>query len=70
MVAVTTTLSISAVAGANRAGLVGTVLAGNSSAGEEKGDDTGDLHFCWSVVERWSERRLVIVVNVGVSVSG
>lgn len=69
MVAITAALSIRAVGRAEGAGLVGAVLAGNSSAGEEEGDDTGDLHVDWSL-ERWSERRLMVVVNVGVSVSG
>jgi hypothetical protein len=48
MVLITTSLSAFAVAGADRARVVGTVGTGHGSAGEEKGgEDTGELHDCF-----------------------
>jgi hypothetical protein len=47
MVFVAASLSSLAVAGADRARVVGTVGTGHGSAGEEKGgEDTGELHDC------------------------
>jgi hypothetical protein len=63
MVVIAASLSALAVARTDRVRGVWAVGTGHGSAGEEKGgEDTGELHDCWSL-EWWFERRLMIVVE-------